>query len=36
MDMEEARHCPFERIRLESKWRIVMEGLINHYVFENA
>jgi hypothetical protein len=36
MDMEEVRHCPFERIRLESKWRIGMEGLMNHYVFETA
>ncbi|KAI2512244.1 Plant transposon protein [Fragilaria crotonensis] len=36
MDMEEARHCPFEKIRLESKWRNVMEGLLNHYVFETA
>jgi hypothetical protein len=36
MDMEEARHCPFEKIRLESKWRNVMEGLMNHYAFETA
>jgi hypothetical protein len=36
MDMEEARHCPFERIKLESKWRIEMEGSMNDYVFETA
>ena len=31
MDLEEARHCPFEKIRLESKWLHVSEVLANHY-----
>ena len=36
MDLEEARHCPFEKMRLESKWLHDSETLANHYHWATA
>jgi Plant transposon protein len=36
MELEEARHCRYEKMRLESQWRKTTEALMNHYQFAAA